>query len=177
MAKSRHLPTLDGRVSYNDSNNDINSSGSRSDSNTDTTVFSINFRMPLYTGGNLSAQQRQAAQNAISAQEDLLFNRRSTIQNTRSLYLSVTTGIAQLKARKQAIVSNESALSATKAGYDAGTRDIVDVVNAQSNLFQAQRNYLDTLYDYIINTLLLKQAAGILQLSDIESLNRSLDTH
>lgn len=175
-AKSNHLPTLDGRVSYGDSHNDIdNAQGVRSDSNSATTTFSINFSMPLYTGGGLSAQERQAKQTFIRDQEDLLFTRRNTIQSTRSLYLSVTTDIAQLQARKQAIVSNESALSATKAGYDAGTRDIVDVVNAQSNLFEAQRNYLDTLYDYIINTLLLKQAAGILRVEDIKALDESLD--
>jgi outer membrane protein len=174
-AKSHHLPTLTGSINYSDSNNDIDTIGSASrDSDSATTTFSLNFSMPLYTGGGLSARERQAVQTSIRDQEDLLFTRRSTIQNSRSLYLSVTTDIAQLKARKQAIVSNESALSATKAGYDAGTRDIVDVVNAQSNLFQAQRDHLDTLYDYIINTLLLKQAAGILQVSDIELLNSSL---
>jgi outer membrane protein len=174
-AKSNHLPTLTGSISYTDSNSDADSRGRTTNTDTNNTVFSLNFNMPLYTGGNLSALQRQAAQSAIQAKEDWLFTQRSTIQSTRSLYLSVTTGIAQLKARKQAIISNESALSATKAGYDAGTRDIVDVVNAQSNLFQAQRNHLDTLYDYIVNTLLLKQAAGILQLSDIQALNASLD--
>ncbi|MFT6202148.1 MAG: outer membrane protein, partial [Candidatus Endobugula sp.] len=174
-AKSNHLPTLTGSINYSDS--DINTNGSTSlDNNSATTTFSLNLSMPLYTGGSLSARERQAVQTSIRDQEDLLFTRRSTIQNTRSLYLSVTTDIAQLKARKQAIISNESALSATKAGYDAGTRDIVDVVNAQSNLFQAQRDYLDTLYDYIINTLLLKQAAGNLQIRDIELLNSSLDT-
>jgi outer membrane protein len=174
-AKSNHLPTLTGSINYSDS--DINTTGSTSlDNDSATTTFSLNLSMPLYTGGSLSARERQAVQTSIRDQEDLLFTRRSTIQNTRSLYLSVTTDIAQLKARKQAIISNESALSATKAGYDAGTRDIVDVVNAQSNLFQAQRDYLDTLYDYIINTLLLKQAAGNLQISDIELLNSSLDT-
>jgi outer membrane protein len=175
-AKSNHLPTLTGSINYSDSNTDIDTAGStRADNNSATTTFSINFNMPLYTGGSLSARERQAVQTSIRDQEDLLFTRRSTIHDTRSLYLSVTTDIAQLKARKQAILSNESALSATKAGYDAGTRDIVDVVNAQSNLFQAQRNRLDTLYDYIINTLLLKQASGLLQVSDIDQLNDSLD--
>lgn len=176
-AKSNHLPTLNGSISYtdSDSDSDTDSLGTVTNTDTNSAAFSLNFSMPLYTGGNLSALQRQAAQSAIQAREDWLFTQRSTIQSTRSLYLSVTTGIAQLKARKQAIISNESALSATKAGYDAGTRDIVDVVNAQSNLFQAQRNHLDTLYDYIVNTLLLKQAAGILQLSDIQSLNASLE--
>jgi outer membrane protein len=174
-AKSDHLPTVTGNISYTNSDSDIDTVGStRSDSDTNSTVFSINLTIPLYAGGGLSARERQAVQLALSAKEDFLFTQRSTIQSTRSLYLSVTTAIAQIKARKQAILSNESALEATKAGYDAGTRDIVDVVNAQSNLYQAQRNYLDTLYDFIIDTLLLKQAAGNLQVSDLESLNQSL---
>lgn len=175
-AKSNHLPTVNGAISYGKAHSDTDTNpGENTDSDTATTTFSINFSMPLYTGGTLSARQRQAEQTLIRDQEDLLFTRRSTVQSTRSLYLSVTTGIAQLQARQQAIVSNESALSATKAGYDAGTRDIVDVVNAQSNLFEAQRNYLDTLYDYIVNTLSLKQAAGILQVSDIQALDASLE--
>ncbi len=175
-AKSEHLPTLNGSISYNDSDRDIDTEGSTStNSHTNTTAFNLTLNIPLYTGGNLSALERQAAQNAISAHESFLFTQRSTIQNTRSLYLSVTTAIAQIKARQQAIVSNESALEATKAGYDAGTRDIVDVVNAQRNLFQAQRDYLDTLYDYIINTLLLKEAAGNLQVSDLKTLDNALE--
>lgn len=176
--KSDHLPTINGTISYTDRDRDIDTVGSTSSiSDTDSTVFSVNLNIPLYSGGSLSALQRQAIQNAINAKEDFLFTQRSTIQNTRSLFLSVNTDIAQIRARKQAIISNESALEATRAGYDAGTRDIVDVVNAQSNLFQAQRDYLDTLYNYIINTLLLKQAAGNLQVSDLETLNKSLQKH
>lgn len=174
-AKSEHLPTLNGSISYNDRDRDIDTAGSTSSvSDTNSTVFSINLNIPLYAGGRTSALERQATQRAISAKEDFLFTQRSTIQSARSLYLSVTTDIAQIKARKQAVLSNESALEATRAGYDAGTRDIVDVVNAQSNSFQAQRDYLDTVYDYIINTLSLKQSAGNLQLSDLQNLEKSL---
>jgi outer membrane protein len=174
-AKSNHYPTLEGTITYNDRDRDGSTAGSLNDSN--TTVFSLNLNVPIYAGGGVSARHRQAAQNAIAARENFLFTQRNTVQSTRSLYLSVTTDIAQIKARKQAIISNESALEATKAGYDAGTRDIVDVVDAQSSLFQAQRDYLDTLYDYIINTLLLKQAAGNLHVGDLENLAKSLSNH
>lgn len=173
--KSNHLPTVNGTISYSDnqSDNDI-TGGTSSTRNDDTTTFRLNVSVPLYSGGSLSALERQAAQTAIAAKDTFYFTRRNTVQSTRSLFLSVTTNIAQIKARKQAIISNESALEATKAGYNAGTRDIVDVVNAQSNLFQAQRDYLNNLYEYIINTLQLKEAAGNLQLSDLEHLEASL---
>ncbi len=174
-AKSGHYPTLTGSLSYSDSNQEVEGTTS-SDKETDSGTLSLNFSIPLYKGGRLAAQQRQAEQNAIRAEEQFLLAQRQTIQNTRSLYLSVTTAIAQIKARKQAIVSTASALEAVQAGYDAGTRNIVDVVDAQSDLYQAQRNYFDTLYDYIINTLLLKQAAGNLQVADLEALENSLKT-
>ncbi|ODS23774.1 hypothetical protein AB835_07305 [Candidatus Endobugula sertula] len=173
-ASSKHLPTIDSTATYKDQSIDAEG-GSNTVTDSKTTEFSLNLKIPLYAGGKVSAEKRQAAQKAIKAKEDFLLTYRKTVQNVRSLYRSVTTDIAQIKARKQAIISNESALKATKAGYDAGTRDIVDIVNAQSKLFQAQRNYFDTLYNYIINTLLLKEAAGNLQLSDLEHLEKSLD--
>ena len=172
--RSNRLPVVDGRISHGNSDQETEINNNTSNLDTDTTQFSINLRVPLYAGGGLTAQQRQAEKTALQAQETFLLTQRSTIQNTRSLYLSVTTAIAQIKARKQAIVSNESALEANKAGYDAGTRDIVDVVNAQQNLFAAKRDYLNTLYDYIINTMQLKGAAGSLQVSDLEALNKNL---
>ena len=174
-AKSDHLPTLTGNLSYTDDNRNIDTEGfGNTSSDTNTASISLNLNVPLYTGGNLSALERQAAQNAVRRREEFLLTQRRTIQNTRSLYLSVTSDIAQIKARQQAIISNESALEATRAGYDAGTRDIVDVVNAQRNLFQAQRDYFDALYSYIINTLLLKEAAGNLIIKDLELLESSL---
>ena len=174
-ASSEHEPTLTGSLSYNRNHQDIDINGSNSaDTRANTAVARLDLTIPLYSGGGLSARSRQAAQQAINAQETTLLTRRNVIQSTRSLYLSVTTDIAQIKARKQAIVSNESALDATRAGYDAGTRDIVDVVNAQRNLFQAQRDYFDSLYNYIINTLQLKEAAGNLHVSDLEEFEKYL---
>jgi outer membrane protein len=176
-ARGNRLPSLTATLSHgnadtNRSGSDLSSSPSTfdTDQDTDTTSIGLNLSVPIYNGGSLSALQRQAAQNQIRTEEEYLLNLRNTVQETRSLYLSVTTDIAQIKARKQAIVSNESALEATQAGYEAGTRDIVDVVNAQRNLFQAQRDYFTALYDYIINTLELKQVAGNLSVEDLKQL-------
>lgn len=165
-------PTVTGSLSYSDQRSDLSSNTTTTD--TDTLTTTISLRMPFYTGGRLSAQERQAEQNAIRAEEDLRFTQRSTVQNVRSLFLQVSTDVAQIQARKQAIISNNSALEATKAGYDAGTRDIVDIVNAQRNLFQAERDYHDALYDYIINTLQLKQTAGTLEEKDLQELESFL---
>lgn len=172
--KANRYPELSASLSYGNSDSD-NSGLDNTDRDRDTTRFSLDLSVPLYTGGNLSAQQRQAAQNQIAAREQYLLTQRATQQNARILFLTVSTDIAQIKARKQAILSNESALEATQAGYDAGTRDIVDVVNAQRNLFQAQRDYFNALYSYIINTLRLKQVAGSLNIDDLQLLEASLD--
>jgi len=80
-----------------------------------------------------------------------------------------------VKARAQAIVSRESALEATQAGYRVGTRDLVDVLNAQQSLYQAKRNYNTALFDYILSSLNLKEVAGQLNKDDIQSLNTWLD--
>ncbi|MGH1439321.1 MAG: TolC family outer membrane protein [Cellvibrionaceae bacterium] len=175
--KANRYPTLNGSISYGNSDSDqsgANTGSGGGSSESDTTSFSLNLSVPIFTGGNLTAQQRQAAQNQIASRETFLFNQRTITQDTRSLFLTVSTDIAQIKARKQAIVSNESALEATQAGYEAGTRDIVDVVNSQRNLFQAQRDYFNALYNYIISTLRLKQVAGALSIKDLEQLEQSL---
>ncbi|MGH1486228.1 MAG: TolC family outer membrane protein [Cellvibrionaceae bacterium] len=168
-SRGNRLPTLKGSLSYGNSDTDRSGTSTR-DTDTDTTTIGLDLSIPIYTGGSLTALQRQAVQNQIEARERFLLAQRNTIQSTRTIFLEVTTNIAQIKARKQAILSNESALEATKAGYEAGTRDIVDVVNAQRNLFQAQRDYFTTLYDYIVNTLELKEVAGTLAMKDLQEL-------
>jgi outer membrane protein len=110
-------------------------------------------------------------------QNQELYNQaqRDTIQAARSLHLSVVTDVAQVKARKQATVSNQSALEATQAGYEVGTRNLVDVLVAQRSLYQAQRNYDTSRYEYILNMLRLKEVAGNLNPEDILKLNQWLD--
>ncbi len=173
--KSDHLPTITGSINYSDSNTDSDIDALSSDSNTDRASISVNLNWPIYTGGRTSALKRQAYQQEQASRDNAKLVERNVVQATRSLHLSVVTDVAQVKARKQAIISNQSALEATQAGYNAGTRDIVDVVNAQRNLYQAQRNYADALYSYILNTLELKASAGTLNPGDIAALEKWLD--
>ena len=131
--------------------------------------------MPIYSGGLTSAQHRQASYRAEISRENLIGSKRNTEQNTRSLHQLVVTNAARVKARKQSITSAESALEATQAGYEVGTRNIVDVLVAQRTLYQARRTYANARYDYILSMMRLKEAAGQLSPDDIYELNAWLE--
>jgi len=96
------------------------------------------------------------------------------VRGARNAYLGVLAGISRVKALKQAVVSQQSALDATQAGFEVGTRTTVDVLNARTLLYGSQRNYAQSRYDYILNTLRLKLAAGTLSTVDLTSVNNWL---
>jgi outer membrane protein len=98
--------------------------------------------------------------------------RREVVRQTREAFNSVISGISRVKALKQAVASNEKALESTQAGYDVGTRTTVDVLNARRELFSAKRDYARARYNYILSTLRLKQAAGIISVDDLEKINQ-----
>ena len=123
----------------------------------------------------MDAQRRQAKQRSIASSENYIAAQRNTVQAARSLYQSVLTNAARVKARKQSITSADSALQATQAGYEVGTRNIVDVLLAQRTLFQARRNYSNARYYYILSMMRLKEVAGQLSPQDIYQLNAWLD--
>jgi outer membrane protein len=171
-AKSEHLPKLSGALSYNGS--ETNRDDLTAEDQTGTSIR-LDLSVPLYTGGRLSASRRQAYSQYLSAKEDYFRTQRDIVQETHSYHLAVLTSAATVKARKQAITSSRSALDATKAGYDVGTRDLVDVLNAQRNVFRAERDYSETLYTYVVASLRLKQAAGVLAAKDVNDLDQWLD--
>jgi outer membrane protein len=180
---SAHLPTLTGSYSYtdrDDTNTDVNFPGASTPFTPDSRVddrktVAIQLDVPIFSGLRTSGERRQAHQQHMQNQE--LYNQaqRDTIQAARSLHLSVVTDVAQVKARKQATISNQSALEATQAGYEVGTRNLVDVLVAQRSLYQAQRNYDTSRYEYILNMLRLKEVAGNLTPEDILKLNQWMD--
>ncbi len=177
---SEHLPTISGRLAYGDTSSDsdstlIDPAGDPRFFEGEETSVSVSISLPLFAGGGLSAQRRQAHQQYLQTREEFYQTQRDVVQDTRSLYLSVITSVASVKARAQAITSSRSALEATQAGYDVGTRDLVDVLNAQRSLYSAQRDYYDALYTYVLNSLRLKAAAGHLSGEDIANLNQWLD--
>ncbi len=167
--RSSHLPNVSLFGSYTDADQ----APFTGDDPTDSTVTAIGVKlsMPLLAGGSLYGQSKQSALNYAAADYQLEKQRRDVKQNIRSLFRQVQTDTLNIKARKQAITSAQSALEATQTGYKVGTRNIVEVLNAQKNLFSAQRDYANARYDYIINLLSLKFYAGTLNEGDIQTLN------
>jgi outer membrane protein len=162
-----HYPTLDLVASK-----DYNSAGGRFGSTKiHTSAIGLELNIPIYSGGLVNSQTREAHENYNIAMYSLEQARRSAQRLTREAYLGVISGISQVKALKQAVVSSETALEATEAGLEVGTRTAVDVVVSQRATSEARRNYSQTKYDYILNTLRLKQAAGTLSPEDLELIN------
>lgn len=174
VAKSEHLPKLSGSVGYSKVDRE-EYPGQIGAYDTEGGVVSLNLNVPLFSGGRISASRRQAYSEFLAEQERYLQTQRDVIQRTRSYHLGVITAAATVKARAQAITSANSALEATRAGYDVGTRDLVDVLNAQRNLYRNQRDYFDALYAYVMSTLQLREAAGMLSAEDIASLSQWLN--
>jgi len=140
------------------------------DSDQTNETWQIRFDVPLFAGGSISANRRRAAEQFNAARESRINLTRNTVTQARSLHMTVMSDVSRVKARKQAIISTQSALDATQAGYEVGTRNIVDVLNAQDRLFAAQRDYANSRYDFVINSLRLKEVAGTLSPEDIARL-------
>ncbi len=165
--KSAHLPTLDLVGSYQDNHTTNNASAGSSEASS----ISINLEIPLYTGGITSAARRQAKQLQFQAEDNYNLKKREIIRNTSNLYRVVNTDVSRVLAQRQSIRSAQAALEATEAGYDAGTRTIVDVLSAQQALYGAKRDYANARYDYVFDLLQLKQTAGTLDSEDITEIN------
>ena len=140
----------------------------------DRTQLALNLNIPLYTVGTLSSRKRAAEYNVVAAQESLELTKRELTQNIRNAYRRVNTDVLVVAQRQQSITSAQSAMDATELGAEVGTRNIVEVLLARENLFRALRMYADARYTYVIDTLVLKQIAGILTPQDIIELNEWL---
>jgi len=159
-------PTLDLVGSHG-----VNLSSSKNGSDSQTTTVGIQFNMPLYTGGAVSSKTRQARYNYIAAQEGLDKQRRAVKRQVRNAYRGVVASISAVEALKASTVSTQSALEATEAGFDVGTRTMVDVLNAQRDLFRSMSNYAKARYNYILSGISLKQATGTLSENDLQQIN------
>ena len=167
LARAGRLPTVQAFANYQyaDSDSDVVSGYDTS------AQVGVSANVPIYTGGSTSASIRQGTFQLESSQYDFESQRRTTIQQVRSLYTQVSNNVETVEARQQAIVSNRSALEATRAGYEVGTRNIVDVLNAEQSLYNAIANYAEARYDYVVNLLSLRQQAGLLDVEAIEEVN------
>lgn len=171
IARAGHKPTLDLIASYQDNEIDSDLSG---DFDTDDLTLSIQFNLPLYTSGRISGAVDQAEADYATAQNNLLLQKRLIAQQTNTAYLAVVSGIGQVNALEQALISSRAALEATEAGFDVGTRTSVEVLDSLRETFRARRDYSSARYDYLLNTLRLKQSGGRLNDEDIAIVNQWL---
>ena len=144
------------------------------DGTTTEGIIGLSLNVPLYAGGGIQAGVRQQRATVNLQDENLKTTRRDVQVNTRSLFRTVNTNIETASALEQTIVSRRSALDATRAGYDVGTRNIVEVLDAEQAYYIALRDYANARYDYVVNSLSLKQAAGTLSPQDLIELNKWL---
>jgi outer membrane protein len=173
-----HLPSLDFVVSRSafDSNSDFTSNGvtNPNDSDSKSTTYSLQLTVPIFSGGGTSSRVRQAQFQHIAARERLERTARETERETRDAYLGVNSEVARVQSLRQAVESAQTALQATEAGYEVGTRTSVDVLEARRRLFEAQTNYARSRYDYLLNVLRLQLAAGTLDSKGLADINRLL---
>lgn len=177
--RTGHYPTVDliaGR-SYNESVGESQLGPfpvSPIDSDSTSDSIALRFNLPIFSGGRTSSRVREAVYLHRASMEQLQRVSRETERATRDAYLGVLAEISRVKALKQAVASSRTALEATQAGFDVGTRTIVDVLISQRALYTSITNYYRSRYAYIGNVLLLKRAAGSLQVQDLEEIDRWL---
>lgn len=168
LQKAGHYPTVDLVAGYSDSDNSLSG-------DTRGAVVGVEFQISLYQGGAVESRAREAAYRYEAARENLEDQQRAVTRIVRNTYRGITATISRVKALDQARLSTQSALEATEAGFDVGTRTIVDVLDAQRDLFAARRDFAQSRYDYILNQLRLKRGAGQLTEADLQSLSQWLD--
>lgn len=177
--RNGYYPSIELIASSGESDTDADRSVNQSpffpaDSDGRGDSIAIQFTLPLFAGGTTSSRVREAVYLHRASREQLQRVTRETERQSRDAYLGVLSEISRVKALNQALESSRTALEATQAGFEVGTRTIVDVLNSQFALYLAITNYYQSRYNYILNVLRLKQAAGTLQIQDLEDIDRHL---
>ncbi|MCS4306249.1 outer membrane protein [Rheinheimera pacifica] len=167
LARAGHYPTLGLNATLGASKTSGFDRG-------DNSSVGINLNVPIYSGGGVTAGVEVAKANYVEVGQTLELNHRAVIRQVRVSFNGVNAQISSIRALEQAVVSAESALNATEAGFEVGTRTIVDVLQSTRNLFEARRNLSSARYAYIVTMLQLKQAAGSLSEQDLAAVNQAL---
>lgn len=179
IARSGHLPTIDFVGSHTDNRKngvqDITSpvvvDNGLDDLDSEIDSFGVQITLPVLSGGVTNSKVKQSVYQHRAAKERVERTARQTERATRDAYLAVNSEISRVRALQQAAKSAQTALQAQEAGFDVGTRTTVDVLESRRQLFLAQTNYARSRYDYIVNVLRLKEAAGTLDDEDVQEVN------
>jgi outer membrane protein len=190
IARSGHYPILELTASYRDTKDitDYPTTEQRDNSQRllgqnsqyqltnerANSSIGIQFSLPLYSGGKTHSQTKEARSRYVEASHILELKRRTAVSQTRRAYLGIIANIGSINAFKQAVVSSKKSLESIQAGFEVGTRTIVDVLQQTKLLFDAKRQYSRARYDYVLNTLKLKRATGLLSIKDLKTINQLL---
>ena len=175
-ARSGHLPRLPLGAGYDNGAawGDLGTGGGTGTSTGEGHSVGLTLTVPIFAGGATQSRVRQALSQRDISEQQLEMARRALDRNTRNAYQTVVAGVSEIEARRQALVSARSAYEASQVGLEVGTRTVVDVLINQQNLFNAEREYALARYNYLQNRLLLAQAAGTLDIGDVQEINRLL---
>ncbi len=175
-ARSGHYPTLGLRASYGKALPGLYGNPEFTGSNDASTSVGLSLSIPIFSGFATQSNVRSSLAQRDIARDQLEQQKRALERNTRNAYQALVAGISEVEARRLALVSAQSAYYASQVGLEVGTRTVLDVLNNQRTLFSAQQDYAQAKYNFLQNRLLLEQAAGTLQVSDLEDVNRLLTT-
>ncbi len=167
--KSSHYPTVDLTGALQKSETD-----GLQEKDENTSSIGVNLSIPLFAGGSITSTVREAQYRFDQTRHSVEQVRRSLTRQIRDAFWGISSSISQVKALQQALKSNEIALEATEAGYEVGTRTMVDLLNAQTELHRAKLNLRNAKYNLVINHILLRQAAGIVSPDDVAKVNKQL---
>lgn len=179
-ARAAHYPTLYLGANYGrtrsdgDQTNRLTSAVSDFENESASRSIGLTLSVPIFSGGATQSQVRQAIAQRDVTGDELEQQKRALVRNTRNAYRTLVAGISEVEARKAAVFSARSAYEASQVGLEVGTRTVLDVLNNQQTLFNAEREYALSRYNFLQNRLQLEQAAGTLDIDDLQDVNRLL---
>ncbi|WP_159016550.1 TolC family outer membrane protein [Cognatiluteimonas profundi] len=177
-ARAGHWPTLYLNGNYGDNkswgSNTFQGLTLPSDRDSSGPSLGLTLSVPIFSGGATQSRVRQALAQRDVAADQLEQQKRALVRNTRNAYRTLVAGISEVEARRLALVSARSAYSASQVGLEVGTRTVLDVLNNQQTLFNAEREFALARYNFLQSRLLLEQAAGTLDVADVQDVNRLL---
>ena len=144
--------------------------------NDPSSTVGLSLRIPIFSGFATQSSVRSSLAQRDAAADGLEQTRRAIERNTRNAYQTLVAGISEVEARRLALVSAQSAYDASQVGLEVGTRTVLDVLVNQRTLLAAQQAYAQAKYNFLLSRLFLEQAAGTLQVADVEDVNRMLTT-
>jgi outer membrane protein len=172
-ARAGHLPTISADLSYGRSASWYQNANIHNDRPSSTTI-GITLSVPIFSGGATQSRVRQSIYQRDAAADGMEAQRRQVIRDTLNYFRSVNAGISQVESGKSSVEAGQKALDATRAGFSVGTKTITDVLLSIQTLTSSESSYSQARHQFILNKLLLEQAAGTAGIKDLEAINALL---